>query len=107
MSGRALLMLGAGFAIWASAFVALYAMLSVGCRFGWDGIELFGDLTLQRAQLVAILLLHLGAGAALAAVLRAPSGAPFLDRAAYVAAHAALGAGLFSFAAVFVLSPCI
>lgn len=107
MSGRRLLMLGAGFTLWAAAFVALYAMLSVGCRFGWDEIELAGGLTLQRAQLVAIFLAFLGAGAALAAGLRAGAGAPFLARAAYLAAVAALGASAFSFAAVFALSACV
>ena len=107
MNGRRLLMLGAGFTVWASAFVALYAMLSVGCRFGWDGVELLAGLTLQRAQLGAILLVHLAVGAALALRLHAPAGAPFLDRAAYLAAIAALVSSIFSFAAVFALSPCV
>ena len=80
-------------------------MLSVGCHFGWDGIELFGGLTLQRAQLVAILLVHLAAGAALAVMLR--GGASFLARTAYFSALAAFASTLFSFAAVFVLSPCV
>lgn len=105
MNGRALLMLGAGFTVWASAFVVLYAMLSVGCRFGWDGIELFAGLSLQRAQLIAILAVHLAAGAALAVMLR--EGASFLARAAYLAALAAVASTVLSFAAVFALSPCV
>lgn len=107
MNGRGLLMLGAGFTLWAAAFVVLYAMLSVGCRFGWDGIELAGGITLQRAQLVAIFLASLAAGAALAAGLRAGAGASFLARAAYVAAIAGLAAIAFSFAGVFALSACV
>lgn len=107
MNGRGLLLLGAGFLVWSSAFVALYAMLSVGCRFGWDGIELAGGLTLQRAQLAAIFLVHVAACAALVLALRRTAGASFLGRAAYGAALAALGSIVFSFAAVFALSPCL
>lgn len=107
MKGRGLLMLGAGFALWAAAFVALYGMLSVGCRFGWHEIGLAGGISVQRAQLVGIFLAALAAGAALAMRLRAPAGAPFLDRAAYLAALAALGSSVLSFAAVFALSACV
>ena len=105
MNGRGLLMLGAGFAIWASAFVALYAMLTVGCRFGWHEISLADGITLQRAQLIAILFVHLAAGAALVVILR--DGATFLARTAYLAALAAWASTLFSFIAILVLSPCI
>lgn len=106
MSGRGLLLLAAGFTLWAVAFVVLYAMLSVGCRFGWDGIALAGGVTLQRAQLVALFLAFLAAGVWLAGALRAGAGASFLARAAWLAALAGLGAIAFSFAAVFALSPC-
>ncbi len=105
MSARWLLMLGAGFTIWASAFVALYAMLSVGCAFGWHHVEVLAGVTLQRAQLVVILLVHLAAGMALIVMLRNVQG-PFLVRASYLAAVAALGSSIFSFAAVFGLSAC-
>ncbi len=105
MSARWLLMLGAGFTIWASAFVALYAMLSVGCAFGWHHVEVLAGVTLQRAQLVVILLVHLAAGMALIVMLRNVHG-PFLVRASYLAAIAALGSSIFSFAAVFGLSAC-
>ena len=107
MNGRGLILLGAGFVIWSAAFVALYAMLSVGCRFGWDAVELAGGLTLQRAQLVAIFLAHLAACAALAVALRRRAEESFLRRAAYGTALAAVGAAVFSFAAVFALSPCV
>lgn len=107
MNGRALAMLAAGFSIWAVAFVALYAMLSVGCRFGWEGIVLSGGVTLQRAQLVAIFLVAVAAGAALAYALRRRARASFLWRAAYGAALSALASSVFSFAAVFALSACV
>ncbi|WP_186396700.1 hypothetical protein [Stappia sp. TSB10GB4] len=108
MRPRSLLLLGAGFTIWASAFVALYAMLSVGCRFGWHevALERAGGLSLQRLQLVAIFLVHLAAGAALVALLRRWRGQGFLYPLAYVAAIAALSASVFSFGAVFFLSTC-
>lgn len=106
MSGRALLGLGAGFAVWASAFVALYAMLSVGCRFGWEGVELLPGLSAQRAQLILLLALHLGVGAVLAVRFRVPPHGPFLWRLSYLAAVAALAASLFTFAGVLVLSSC-
>lgn len=111
-SGKRLAMLAAGFTIWASAFVALYAMLSVGCRFGWDGIELAAGVSLQRAQLAAIFLVHLAAGAWLATTLRpCPSSgdaatALFLRRAAWGAAVAALASTAFSFFGVFMLTAC-
>ena len=107
MSRYGPLMLGAGFTVWASAFVALYAMLSVGCRFGWDEVVLFGNVSLQRAQLVAIFLVAVAAGAALALALRRRAGWSFLWRAAYGAALAALAASVLSFAAVFGLSACV
>lgn len=116
MRPRSLLLLGAGFTIWASAFVALYAMLSVGCRFGWHEVTLerAGGLSLQRLQLVAIFLVHLAAGVALVALLRQwrgqgqgqGQGQGFLYPLAYVAAIAALSASVFSFGAVFFLSTC-
>lgn len=100
------LLLGAGFTIWAAAFVVLYSMLSVGCAFGWQEVEVLGPITLQRLQLVAILAIHLGAIIFLVMALRA-HGQRFLARAAYWAALAALGASIFNFAAVFFLSACV
>lgn len=103
-----------GFIVWLAAFVALYAMLSVGCRFGWDEVELVGGLTLQRAQLVAILAIHLAAGFALVvwlwpAAAGKQSGKPatFIDRIAWLAAVAALASSAFTFVGVFGLSACV
>ena len=105
MRGRLLLMLGAGFTVWALAFVALYAMLSVGCRFGWDEIELAGGVSVQRAQLVAILVLHLMVCVALRLCLGEPRDS-FLHTTARWATNAATAATIFVFAPVFVLSAC-
>ncbi|MEO3386898.1 hypothetical protein [Mesorhizobium sp. CAU 1741] len=103
-------MLTAGFAVWASAFVLLYAMLSVGCRFGWHEMA-FAGTSLQRVQLAVILLVHVAAGAAIVWMLggqgnRADGTAIFMRRAGYAAALAALASTLFSFGGVFFLSTC-
>lgn len=104
------LMLVAGFIVWAVAFVALYAMLSVGCRFGWHEIA-FAGTSVQRAQLIVILLVHVAAGAAVVAMLRKRDGengetAGFMRQASYGAALAALASTLFSFFGVFYLTEC-
>ncbi|UHD47508.1 hypothetical protein LUX29_10235 [Aureimonas altamirensis] len=44
-------MLAGGFAWWGAVFVALYALLSVGCAYGWDARP-FAGTSLQRAVLV-------------------------------------------------------
>ncbi len=103
-------MLAAGFVVWASAFVVLYAMLSVGCRFGWHEVP-FAGMSVQRAQLIAILLVHVAAGAAVVRMLRTGAAgrddtAIFMRRAGYGAALAALASTLFSFGGVFFLSTC-
>jgi len=101
-----------GFIVWSSAFIALYAMLSVGCRFGWDQVELPGGMSLQRAQLIVILLVHLAAGLLLVlwlrktAVAREAGAGAFLARVAWLAAVAALASTAFSFFGVFGLSSC-
>jgi hypothetical protein len=112
MTGTRLLLPALGFGVWASAFVLLYAMLSVGCRFGWNDVDLVGGLTAQRAQLILILIAHMVAGVALVIhmrrCLRADFDRPaaFLGRIGYWAAIAALASSLFTYAAVFGLSAC-
>lgn len=112
MTRMRLLLPALGFLVWASAFVLLYAMLSVGCRFGWDGIDLVGGLTVQRGQLILILLAHLGLGVALVIHMRRclnaefDRPAAFLGRIGYWAAIAALASSLLTYAAVFGLSAC-
>lgn len=49
---RRLWWLTAGFAVWCSALVILYALHAIGCAFGWPA----GPL---RATLVLLLLVHL------------------------------------------------
>lgn len=106
MNGRRLALLVAGFLVWTSAFIVLYAMLSVGCRFGWDDVELTPGLTLQRVQLVVIFLVHLAGAALLVLAFRQRAGVSFLHGAAFGTALAAFGSTLFSFVAVFALTTC-
>lgn len=113
VQGRSLVLLAAGFIVWSVAFVALYAMLSVGCAYGWDRIDLAAGLTLQRVQLIVIFLVHLGAGLWLALALRPASTsgdddhpAHFLRHAAYGTAIAAVAATAFTFAGIFALTSC-
>ena len=112
MTGMRLLLPALGFIVWASAFVLLYAMLSVGCRFGWDGIGLVGELTMQRAQLILIFVAHIGIGLALLVYMRRclradfDRPAAFLGRIGYWAAIAALASSFFTYMAVFGLSAC-
>lgn len=62
---RALLLLAAGFVVWSSAFVLLYAGLSVGCAFGWDRVVLGGTSAVR----LGLLLVWAGHIAALAALV--------------------------------------
>lgn len=57
---RRLLLILAGFTIWALAFVALYGVNAIGCRFDWPA-------SLQRSLLLGLLALHLLALAMLSA----------------------------------------
>lgn len=107
---RSPLALSLGFLVWASAFIALYAMLSVGCEFGWQEMAFLGT-SVQRLQLIAILIVHILAGAAVVMKLRQRSEGDsdvsgFMRQASYAAAIAALGSTLFSFFAVFFLTEC-
>jgi hypothetical protein len=52
------LLMVAGFVIWASAFSLLYAALSAGCAFGWNGVRV-ADFDLNRLILMAIWIGHL------------------------------------------------
>lgn len=108
----ALLPLAAGFTLWAVAFVVLYAMLSVGCAFGWDRVGIGFGLTVQRVQLVALFALFAALHVWLMRRLH-PRGQGddtptprFIARVAWLCAIAALGASLFTFAGVFLLTAC-
>ncbi len=59
-SAANLLLLCAGLVVWSSAFVTLYAALSIGCAFGWEETRL-GPVSLQRGVLIGLWLAHLAA----------------------------------------------
>lgn len=110
---RSVLAPAAGFIAWSLVFVALYAVLSVGCRFGWDEIGLFGPVTLQRAVLSALFVAGMALSlfvlqCARARARRAEGDRPrlFLEKAGVLAAVAALAASVVNFAPVFFLSAC-
>lgn len=50
----------AGFGLWGSAFVLLYAAASLGCEFGWSQIRT-GPVSLTRATLIGVWLVHMAA----------------------------------------------
>ncbi|MGV3651453.1 MAG: hypothetical protein ACO1OK_08515 [Devosia sp.] len=102
----------AGFAIWSLGFVTLYGLNALGCSLG---LHLLGSepFTAQRLMLVLVLL---GTTAAVGTLVvmqnrelgRAEAGrSGLILRAGYWTSLAALGATLFTFAPVFVLSTCI
>lgn len=55
-----LLLMAAGFAIWASAFVLLYSAASLGCELGWNHIRV-GPISLSRTVLIGLWLVHMAA----------------------------------------------
>lgn len=107
-----LLSLAAGFSLWAIAFVVLYAMLSVGCAFGWDEAGVVLGLSLQRLQLLLLIGIFLALHVALVirlSVRQRRSGAAtdrFLRSAARLAAIAALAASLFTYFGAVFLTTC-
>ena len=109
---KPLFLMAAGFGLWSLAFATLYSMLSVGCALGWHRVEPFPGISAQRMQVVVLAIVFtLGQSMIawqLVAARRSP-GSPtrFVRRVAYIAALAALGASVFTFAAVFLLSPCL
>jgi 4-hydroxybenzoate polyprenyltransferase len=50
----------AGFGIWGSAFVLLYATASLGCELGWNQTHV-GPVSLTRAILIGLWLVHMAA----------------------------------------------
>ncbi|MFN4183371.1 MAG: hypothetical protein ACK4M6_01180 [Hyphomonas sp.] len=97
----------AGFAIWSSAFVMLYALHGGACDGGW-----FSDLRQARGALAAVLALHLLLHVALCVWLwrRLQAGdrrsVIFLRTASFVLAICAAGATLWTSAPVLVLQIC-
>jgi hypothetical protein len=113
-SAANLLLLCAGLVIWSSAFVSLYAVLSIGCAFGWEAVAL-GPLSLQRAALIGIWLLHLavivGLGAWVRARRRRLTGEDGLGRffagTALWATLVAVAVTLVTYAPILGLSACL
>ena len=110
-----LLLMIAGFIVWSSAFVLIYAALSVGCEFGWEEIAI-GPVSLQRAVLVCLWLLHLALIALLLVVaLRRfqakgggdPAMASFFRRSVLATAIVAGAITVFNYAPAAVLSTCL
>jgi hypothetical protein len=113
-SAADLLLLCAGLVVWSSAFVWLYAALSLGCALGWEGVAL-GPLSLQRGVLIGLWAAHLAALAALLLWTRRHARTVpvedrtgcFLARAAFHATVVALAATVINYAPVLALSPCL
>lgn len=100
---RRLLLLAAGFILWAGAFLTLYGVNAVGCAFAWPR-------SLQRGILLTLLALHVAALGLLA--WRDWKRRQVLDRADFVesvglgATISALAATLLTFAPSLVLTLC-
>ncbi|HEX5998746.1 MAG TPA: hypothetical protein VFZ16_05015 [Hyphomicrobiaceae bacterium] len=104
----------AGFMIWASALITLYAFLSMGCLLGWQGVR-FGPLSLQRLLLLLIWTAH--AVAIIAVLLARRHYAPqdlqpeesrlFIAEATSASTAAALVATLWTGAPILHASPCV
>ncbi len=92
------LLLALGFLLWASAFTALYAVLSLGCAWNWDRIA-WGPLDPLRSILLLVWAGHMGALVWLVRAGRKPnlarsSGSPATARFIRAASLAATGAAL-------------
>lgn len=113
-SAANLLVLVAGLLIWSSAFVSLYALLSVGCAFGWD-TRVIGPVSVQRAVLLAVWLMHLAALAGLVFWMwrrmrrtdRNEETAGFFSRVGLAAAVVSLAVTLVNYAPILGLSACL
>ncbi|MFL9824204.1 hypothetical protein [Rhodoplanes sp. SY1] len=105
-----LLLLVAGFVIWSSAFVLLYALQSIGCAAGWERPTVAGT-SLLRALLVLLWTAHVGALVALLIYTwrRRPGGAEvarFAHRVAIGTSMVALVATLWTGAPIVAASMC-
>ena len=106
-------LLCAGLVIWSSAFVSLYGALSLGCRFGWERVEI-GPLSLQTVVLVGLWLAHIALIGALLLwtrqrLRRAGAADPegFFARSAFAATMVALAVTVINYAPILGLSACL
>lgn len=103
----------AGFTIWAVAFVVIYAIFSVGCRFGWQSISIAGPVSLQQVVLALLFIIAVIAAVAVIVIFRRRSARShtrpriFLERVGLVAGWAALVSTIVTFGPIFFLSSCI
>lgn len=113
---RSVLLTVWGFVIWAIAFAALYSVISIGCRFGWEAVAVMPGVTLQRAVLILLFALSLLANLIFAIGARrlaltmqnnSPTTKRFLHSVAFWSAIAALAATTLTFLPVFALSACV
>lgn len=104
LSPSHLLWLLAGFGVWSSALIMLYAFHAVGCAFMWEDWVI-------RLGLGALLLAHLGAYAALLVLLprsqEGANGASFLSPIILWTMIAALVATLLTFLPGLFLLTCV
>ena len=107
-----ILLIAAGFSIWAVAFLLLYGTQAVGCRLGWDGVHLAASVSLQRVVQIVLYLASLAITFLLWQRLRVritedgTSARSFLVNVASQSSLAALGAVAFSFAGTLWLTAC-
>lgn len=86
----------AGFGVWASALIWLYAANGIGCAFGWEAA--------QRPMLVAVVIAHVLALALLAARIR---GTDLLGHVGICCVWAAMAATVLTFTPALALSVCV
>lgn len=97
----------AGFAVWSSAFAALYGLHAVGCNLGWQAPERYASRL--RLALVAMWLLHAAMLGWLVLHFKttAAAAAPtFLERAAVTLSALALAVTLLTGAPILALDLC-
>lgn len=105
---RRLVLLVAGFTLWANALVTLYGVNAIGCAFAWPS-------AIQRAILLVLLAAHLAVLGWIVVRHRrryqvsqqAPRPIPFVEYVGLGAAIAATAATLFTLAPSLVLRLCI
>jgi len=109
------LLVVAGFSLWAAGFVLLYSVQSIGCARGWDETAVFGSWSALRLLLIVgfvglvgccAVLVYAATATATRSPVRSKSPQGFFRTLAYRASLAALGATVFTFAAVLALSVC-
>lgn len=104
---RRLWWLGAGFIVWCSALVVLYALHAIGCTFGWSTGPLRWSLAIVLlVHLVVIAWLWLHAANAKPDSEQGPNGA-FLQGLVVWTLIAALAASVITFAPSLLLTTCL